>query len=242
MLFKLTKLTKIILDSFFLRALFKGVAAGVEHKPVLRGLGEIKHVVDIGANRGQFALVARRCFAGAKIDSFEPLEEPRQKFQAVFAADSNVRLHPVAIGERTGDEVIHVSRRDDSSSLLPITGEQVNLFPETAEKEVRVIQVATLNEIFEGEEQIDTPSLLKIDVQGYELPVLRGCTSLLHRFKYVYVECSFVELYAGQALADEVIHFLRSNKFRLTGVHNVFYSQDGKAIQADFLFESVSIG
>lgn len=35
------------------------VAAGVEHRNVLRSLGEIRVVVDIGANRGQFALAGR---------------------------------------------------------------------------------------------------------------------------------------------------------------------------------------
>ena len=42
------------------------VAAGVEHARVLRNLGPVATVVDIGANRGQFALAVRHCFpAGA---------------------------------------------------------------------------------------------------------------------------------------------------------------------------------
>ena len=49
------------------------VAAGVEHARVLRNLGPVGTVVDIGANRGQFALAARHCFADARIVSFEPL-------------------------------------------------------------------------------------------------------------------------------------------------------------------------
>jgi hypothetical protein len=43
-------------------------------------------------------------------------------------------------------------------------------------------------------------------------------------------------LYAGQALADEVIAWLRERGFRLRGVHNLEYDRDGRAIQADFLF------
>ena len=52
----------------------------------------------------------------------------------------------------------------------------------------------------------------------------------------MYVECSFVELYAGQAMADEVIAWLRKRGFMLRGVHNVDYGCDGSAIQGDFLF------
>jgi tRNA1(Val) A37 N6-methylase TrmN6 len=48
----------------------------MEHARVLRTLGEVRAVVDIGANRGQFALAARHCFADARILSFEPLAGP----------------------------------------------------------------------------------------------------------------------------------------------------------------------
>ena len=85
-------------------------------------------------------------------------------------------------------------------------------------------------------EDIRPPALLKLDVQGYELEALRGCEDMLDQFAYVYAECSFVELYAGQALADEVIAWLRERGFRLRGVHNMDYDRGGRAIQADFLF------
>jgi hypothetical protein len=84
--------------------------------------------------------------------------------------------------------------------------------------------------------EIGAPALLKVDVQGFELEALRGCEDLLGRFAYVYAECSFVELYAGQALADEVIAWLRERGFKLRGVHNMDYDRGGQAIQADFLF------
>ncbi|HEB94406.1 MAG TPA: FkbM family methyltransferase, partial [Gammaproteobacteria bacterium] len=77
---------------------------------------------------------------------------------------------------------------------------------------------------------------LKIDVQGFEMEVLRGCEELLRRFQYVYVECSFVELYAGQAFADEIIAFLRERNFILDGVYNPCYDKNGRAVQADFFF------
>lgn len=237
MMFKLKKLIKILIDPSYVRALFKGAAAGVEHKTVLSTLGAINHVLDIGANRGQFALAARKCFPQARIDSFEPLEEPRKIFQSVFFGDNKVKLFPFAIGSQSGEAVIHVSERDDSSSLLPIDGEQINLFPETAEKETRVIQVSTLSDVYDVDALIDSPALLKIDVQGFELSTLNGCEALLNRFKYIYVECSFIELYTGQSLVSDVIRYLIDREFRLVGVHNMYY-RSGKAIQADFLFQN----
>ena len=237
MFFKFKKLVNIVKDPFFVRALIKGAAAGVEHRSVLENLGGCCHVVDVGANRGQFALISRSCFADARIDSFEPLQEPSTIYERVFENDNLTVLHRCAIGPDIEEAVIHVSSRDDSSSLLPIAEGQVKLFPETVEKETRKIHVAPLGSML-VESDIASPALLKMDVQGYELSALKGCSSLLHKFKYIYVECSFIELYLGQSFADEIIRFLFEYNFRLDGVYNMQYDKSGKAIQADFLFET----
>jgi len=234
-LIKEGKLTAILKSPYYRTKLLRHrVAAGVEHVRVLSGL-DFRTVVDIGANRGQFALVARRCLPQARIISFEPLPAAAAKFRAVFAGDDRVTLHEVAIGPVPGNATIHVSRRDDSSSLLPITAMQVALFPGTRETSTAVVHVAPLRE-FVSVEDIQPPAMLKLDVQGYELEALRGCEDLLGQFTYVYAECSFVEMYAGQAMADEVIAWLRERGFRLRGVHNTEYDRDWRAIQADFLF------
>ena len=232
---KFVKLVAILKYPHYSAKMFHhGVAAGVEHSEVLSGL-DCRTVVDIGANRGQFALVTRRCMPQARIISFEPLPSAAATFRAVFAGDDRVTLHEVAIGPVPGNATIHVSRRDDSSSLLPITSTQVALFPGTAEVATATIRVAPLREFIPAAD-IQAPALLKLDVQGFELEALRGCEDMLGRFAYVYVECSFVELYAGQALADEVIAWLRERGLKLREVHNMDYDPDGRAIQGDFLF------
>lgn len=146
-----------------------------------------------------------------------------------------MRLYAGAIGERKGNVTIHVSVRDDSSSLLPVTKAQNRLFPGTAEIATQTIEVGRLADYLDAAD-IVPPALLKLDVQGYELEALRGCEDLLDRFACVYAECSFVELYSGQALADEVIAWLRDRAFRLRGCYNMAYDQRGQAVQADFLF------
>jgi FkbM family methyltransferase len=234
-LIKVGKLAAILKLPYYRTRMFRHrVAAGVEHVRVLSGL-DCRTVVDIGANRGQFALVARQCQPQARVFSFEPLPAAAAKFRAVFAGDDRVTLHEAAIGPAPGNATIHISRRDDSSSLLLITSAQVALFPGTEEAATATVRVAPLRR-FVSSEEIQPPVFLKLDVQGYELEALRGCEDLLDRFAYVYAECSFVELYAGQALADEVIAWLRERGFRLRGVHNMDYDRGGRAIQADFLF------
>ncbi|MHB1945336.1 MAG: FkbM family methyltransferase [Metallibacterium sp.] len=211
------------------------VAAGVEHAVVLRQLDRCRAVVDIGANRGQFALAVRHVFPDARIDSFEPLPGPAATFRRVFAGDALVVLHPYAIADHAGTTRMHVSARDDSSSLLPIGAEQERIFPGTAEVATAAIEMRRLEDVLQRAD-LAAPALLKLDVQGYELQALRGCASLLDAFAWVYCECSFVELYAGQALADAVIAWLRARGFGLLGAYNMANDRDGRAVQADFLF------
>lgn len=233
---KTRKLAAVLATPRWRRALLsQHVAAGVEHSVVLHQLGEVRTVLDIGANRGQFALAARHSFPAAQIVSFEPLPGPAMMYRAVFNGDALATLHEAAIGPVAGEAAIHLSARDDSSSLLPIAARQNALFPGTEEIGTQRIKVGRLVDYMNAD-AVNVPALLKLDVQGFELQALAGCEDLLARFTWVYVECSFVELYAGQAFADSVIAWLRQRGLPLRGVYNVSYDGSGRAIQADLLF------
>jgi len=231
---KLTKLIDISFDTFLLSAFLKGTAAGVEHRTVLQNL-KCEYIVDVGANRGQFALISRRIFPLARIHAFEPLEEPAQIFKNIFSNDANTTFYPYAIGREKTFSTIHVTKDDDSSSLLPISAAQSDMFPGTAEKETRQVAVLPLSRVLQ-DTSIPPASLLKIDVQGFELEVLRGSEDVLSKFSHLYIECSFIELYEGQALAHQVIDWLGQRNFILIGVYNIYYAKNGAAIQGDFLF------
>jgi FkbM family methyltransferase len=240
---KLSKLLRVTQVRSFLIALIKyHTAASIEHLAVLRHLADQhpKLVIDIGANRGQFALAARKCFPDAKIVSFEPLKEPASSFRRLFSSDPKVSLHEIAIGPDDKRTIIHVSHADDSSSLLPIGTRQSELFPGTQEREQRIINVRSLDGVICREDMEET-ALLKIDVQGFEKEVLDGCKALLPYFSHIYIECSFVELYCGQALAHEIISFLSKSGFVLSGIYNLYYDKTGIAIQGDFLFKNKNI-
>lgn len=211
-----------------------GVAASTEHDHVLGGLAA-DTIVDIGANRGQFALCARRLFPNARIFSFEPLQIPAAVYRKVFHKDANVRLFNVAIACESGTTLMHVSRWDGSSSLLPIAAAQSENFPFTEVSRRETVATARLADCL-GEADIRGTALLKLDVQGFELVALKACEPLLPRFKYVYAEASFIELYVGQALAGEVVAYLLSKNFDLVCVANLATGASNRPIQADFLF------
>jgi FkbM family methyltransferase len=233
---QLVKALKLLPHPLFRRALYHGIGASIEHRGILGGLGAAT-VVDIGANIGQFSLLARALYPEARIYAFEPLGAPAARFADLFAGDSNVTLYRLAIGPGALDMTMNVSGKIDSSSLLPITEAQVAFAPGTAAVRTEAVSVARLDSVLNAT-QIVQPALLKLDVQGYELPALQGCGELLDRFRWIYAEVSFSELYRGQALAPDIIEFLRARDFVLGGVNNPSYAADGSCVQADFLFRS----
>lgn len=214
-----------------------GVLAATEHKNVLTGLAPTA-VVDVGANRGQFALLCRELYPSIPIYALEPLAGACEVFRRLFRGGAGVHLFQVAAGDAAGRLPINVAARDDSSSLLPIGPGQVHAFPGTHSIGQQLVQVERLPDVLVGRDLGRAP-LLKLDVQGNELPALRGCGEFLRTFPYVYVEVSFLELYAGQALAGDVIGHMTGVGFQLAGVENIVRMGDRRAVQADLLFARV---
>lgn len=231
----LTKILRVLWISEYRSAFLRTrVVASTEHDRILGGL-QLDTVVDIGASRGQFALCIRRLYPTAQIFSFEPLARPASAWTRNFGADTRARLFKKAIALQSGSATMHVSRWDVSSSLLPFAQAQHDNFPLTEEASLEVVETAPLDACID-EHLIRNTALLKLDVQGFELPALQGCGRLLDRFMYVYVEASFIELYVGQALATDVIGFLFNRGFDLVCVANLSYGASTRPIQADFLF------
>ena len=233
---KLRKLLRLVWTPPFRRALRLRVAAAVEHAGV-PFQHDFASVIDVGAHHGQFALFARHRFPHAQLFCFEPLPDAQQILRQVFTQAAQIEFFEVALGpDKTVAQAMHVSRLDDSSSLLPITRRYTTAFPGTEEATSISVPVTRLDDVL-ADPAPARPCLLKIDVQGYELEVLRGGEQTLRGVDEVFVECSFVELYTGQALAGELIAHLWSRGFKLTGVFGIKRDIAGRCLQADVLFE-----
>jgi FkbM family methyltransferase len=214
-------------------ALLRGVAPAIEHLGMLRTL-KVDAVLDVGANRGQFSLACRQVLPALPIVAFEPIPGEARTFRKVHGRDTGITLIETALGENAGEAMLHLSRSADSSSLLPIGSEQVRLFPDTVSAGSCTVPVKRLDDLtahWAGRNQL----LLKLDVQGFELAVLKGGVQTLRSCTYVYVECSEIALYEGQALRAEVQAFLEGQRFRLAGRFNPSLAE-GRLVQADYLF------
>jgi FkbM family methyltransferase len=206
---KANKLRRILSEPAYRRALKQGVAATTEHEDVTFPR-EYGTVIDVGANRGQFALFALHRFPRAELRCFEPLPEANQKLTEVVGGNPRVHIEMCAIGAAADTLSLNVTRSDDSSSLLRPTALQLQTFPHTDSVSSIEVNVKTLDATMDFE-RLAKPFLLKIDVQGYELDVLRGASRLLAQDGDLLIESSFAELYAGQPLADEIVATLQGD-------------------------------
>lgn len=233
-LIRLRKLLHAFFSTSGRRALRLGVAASIEHGIALRQQG-FQTVIDIGANVGQFALFCRELYPDAHIRSFEPLDDCWKTFDSIFRNDDRVQLFRYGIGPNDCDTLINVTNENDSSSILAPATTQSEIFG-TKVRTSKQIKLRRLSSLLRKEEILPS-ALLKIDVQGFELEVLKGCEDLLDCFRTIYVEASYVELYEHQPLVSEVIEFLRTRGFQIRGVFNQHVDKSMGALQADFLFE-----
>jgi FkbM family methyltransferase len=204
-----------------------GVAASLEHRSL--PAGQYATVVDIGAHTGQFSLLVRELYPEAAIHAFEPLPAAAAKFREVFADDPQVTLHEAAIAPEPGRATFFQSGVWDAGSLLP------SAFGSADELSVAAGRL----EDFIQAEEIAAPALLKLDVQGYEREALGGCASLLDRFDVIVAELNLTVGYVGQALAGDVIAFLRETGFQLTGI-DAIGREDGEIVRFDGIFQRVN--
>jgi len=146
-------------------------------------------------------------------------------------------LHRCALGSEAGSVTINVNEFSPSSSVLAMTEHHWLAFPGTRHSRPLRADLSTLDAM-EGELHLHGEVFLKVDVQGYELEVLKGAARVLQRVSYILVETSFVTLYAGQPLHETVDHFLnpiwiqlpRSLQYR-RGLKKWSGTSDGRALR-----------
>jgi FkbM family methyltransferase len=236
MLKKIGKLLEALSNPTYWNGLRHGIAPSIEHKLALEGLN-VRTVLDVGANRGQFSLLAQCLYPAATIYAFEPLPRPAEQFRALFADKANVHLFQVGIDEALRDTKMFVADDHHASSSILKAHKQSQIFGsrETGEETVRVGRLTDFLPL----DCICPPCLLKIDVQGYELQAINGCREVLPLVDYLYVECCYVELYARQALAHEILSRLGEFGFALRGTFNQHCDPEEGPVIADFLFQSL---
>jgi FkbM family methyltransferase len=194
-------------------------------------------VLDVGANVGQYSSGLRQLGFGGRIVSFEPLAAAFSDLCSRAARDPAWRCVRTALGESEGESVIHVAANSVSSSLLPMTELHLKMAPESAYVGKETVPIASLDVAAADFVASEARILLKMDVQGYELGVLKGASRLLPSVRVVESEMSTRALYEGQPLWQEVVQFLMERGFLLSVLHEAIVDREtGDLLQMDGIF------
>jgi FkbM family methyltransferase len=160
---------------------------------------EISVVLDVGANRGQYAAMLREGGWRGRIVSFEPLSEAHAALERLAAADRGWQVAPrMALGERGGEVGIEVSAESDMSSILPQSALLRAISPSSAIIHREPTPLHRLDAVAGAYLEPDDRVFLKIDAQGYEPQVLAGAGALMDRLCGIQLEMSLVPIYEGE--------------------------------------------
>ena len=198
-----------------------------------RGLfAGIDAIVDVGANIGQFAYMISRVCPGIPVFSLEPDPGCFAELERTFARFGIPgRCLQVAASDEPGEATLHVHADSVNNSLLesgaagagPATGVPV-----------RLARLDDLAGMLPGGRL-----LLKLDVQGYEMHVLRSAEDLLKRCGAAIVEVSFEPAYRDAAGPAEVLAWFAARGFGLQDILDTLRNtsaQGGNLREADLLF------
>ncbi|WP_190348095.1 FkbM family methyltransferase [Sphaerospermopsis sp. FACHB-1194] len=204
---------------------------------------DIKSIIDVGANEGQFARTIRHVFPGATIYSFEPLPDVYKELYSLCAEDTNIKTFNLALGNEVGTKQMFSSSFSPSSSMLNMSKLHKEEWPESSVNTSVMVQQTCLDQwVKENNQTIGDNILIKLDVQGYELSVIKGGEKTFKSAKLVIIEVSFYEFYEKQPLFDDIYKYLCNLGFVYRGNLEQFRSRSGnKILFADAIFENLGI-
>jgi FkbM family methyltransferase len=202
-------------------------------------LPETNVIIDIGAADGEISLLFSKAYPEAIIYAFEPIKS------AFTILHQNVKENPhilpinKALGNTIGERIIHVSESIRSSSIFEIENDIKNTYlaEQLKYKSDEKINISRLDD--EIPKDIDV-NIVKIDVQGYELEVLKGAELTLLRTKLVVLEMQNHNNYIDAPKYFVLDEYLRKSGFQLYDIvpsireDNKLYEWDGIYINADF--------
>lgn len=140
---------------------------------------------------------------------FEPLERNFSVlYENVKSLSANIQGHQVALGSQRGTATMYVSNNDAQSSSILRPKEHLIQHPHVQFNETEEVDVETLDSY-----NLTEYNFINMDVQGYELEVLKGGLETLNNIDYIYCEVNRGEVYENNVHIGELDEFLSSYNF-----------------------------
>ena len=195
-------------------------------------------MVDVGANDGGYGRFIRSAGFKGCIISFEPQAEAYKKLIMASHTDPAWHIAPrMALGDKASELEINVAGNSTSSSLLHMLPSHIESAPESICIGKEKVVVRRLDALDVPEINSAQRIFLKIDTQGYEMPVLLGAKGIMDRVVGVQVEMSVIPLYAKQVLYQDLLAWLQKADFQMWGIEPGFMNaKTGQMLQFDGIF------
>ena len=187
-----------------------------------------KTIIDVGAYTGNWTSRVISIFPDANFIMYEAQPEKKPYLENVKAKHpTQIEYHIALLGSTEVKSVPYFLMETGSSVLEENTDHN---------RELTQLPMHTLDNLVEPT-HLEQPCLLKLDVQGYEIEVLKGAQALLLKVDIVLLEVSILEYNKGAPLIAEIIYFMDNAGFstfditelkRTPGEHILF--------QADIFF------
>lgn len=191
------------------------------HLKTLLDYENINCVLDVGANRGQYADNLRRLGYRNWLVSFEPVPKAYEKLETRFRQDDHWRGFQVALGDRNEVRPFHVAAGDaQASSFLEFNeaGPRRWGHDHTVQETISV-RMRRLDEIWdEYMSSIDSPRVfLKMDCQGFDLNVVEGASRKLDHVVAIQSELALEHYYEGMIPFSDAVDRYRELGFDAVG-------------------------
>lgn len=171
----------------------------------------ITGVIHIGAHYGEE--VSEYIANGIHdVHLFEPLRENFNILREnVKSFSSDLHLYNVALGSEKTTAKMYVSDNDRQSSSILVPKVHLIHHPNVGFPTMEEVEVEILDNY-----NITTCNFINMDVQGYELEVLKGAKKTLETINYVYCEVNRAEVYENNAYVEDLDDFL--SQYNMTRV------------------------
>jgi FkbM family methyltransferase len=211
------------------RFLDKGFLIGL-----LRQL-EIDCVLDVGANRGQYAQSLRSIGYRGEIHSFEPIPGDFAKLKDAASGDPAWHVHNYALGRAAGTSALNlVDAGGENTVFSSFLSPAHDMIPDNV---TRIdVQIRTLDEMVE-----EIPALrdagrnlfLKLDTQGFDMEVCEGSKAIMPRIRGLQSEISVVQIYDNQPDYIEALQYYRGLGFSLMDLAVVNRTANNEVLEYD---------
>ena len=170
----------------------------------------VNGVIHVGAHFGQEYDEYQEFFNQPKIHWFEPQKEVYETLKNNLETKPNNNFYNYGLGSKSELKQMWDSSNEGQSASFSRPVKHVEIYPHINFVPSEILEIRTLDSF-----QITDSNVLVLDVQGFELEVLKGSPETLKLIDHIFCEINSIEMYEGCPTLSELCDFLSEHGFLL---------------------------